>query len=102
MDTIQRKRVHALVSGRVQGVGFRYFVRQAAGSAKLSGWVRNLADGRVEFAAEGVQAELEALLERVHQGPSGSRVEQLETSWGEIRDGFTDFRVRSTAAGPES
>lgn len=95
------KRVQALVTGRVQGVGFRYFVRQSAGALDLGGWVRNLFDGRVELAAEGSQGDLETLLDRVRQGPPGARVEQVEAIWGEASGGSTGFRVRGTAAAPE-
>jgi acylphosphatase len=67
------------VSGRVQGVGFRWFVRQAACEAgELTGRVRNLADGRVEVEVAGDGARLEVFRERLRQGPSGARVTGLE------------------------
>jgi len=66
-----------VISGRVQGVGFRYFVQSIASRESLAGWVRNLDDGRVETAAAG---DLEALVrfERaIRQGPSGARVDHV-------------------------
>jgi acylphosphatase len=67
------------VSGRVQGVGFRWFVRQAAGEVGgLTGRVRNLADGRVEVEVAGDGSRLEAFRERLRQGPPAARVAGLE------------------------
>lgn len=74
--TIQARRF--LVSGRVQGVGFRYFVMREARSRGLAGWVRNLPDGRVEIQAAGTSAVLEELGERLRQGPPSGRVSRLE------------------------
>lgn len=68
-----------LVSGRVQGVGFRAFVVEAARGLGLAGWVRNRADGRVEAVAEGEQAALERLAEALARGPLLARVDRVET-----------------------
>ncbi|MBE7520218.1 MAG: acylphosphatase [Thermoflexaceae bacterium] len=71
--TVERRRI--IVSGRVQGVGFRWFVRDVADELGLAGWVRNLPDGRtVEVLAEGPAAQLERLMEAVRRGPPGSYV----------------------------
>jgi acylphosphatase len=67
-----------LVSGRVQGVGFRYFTQAAAARAGVAGWVRNLPDGRVEAAAEGEAAAIEAFEHQLRQGPPGSRVDRVD------------------------
>ena len=67
-----------LISGRVQGVGFRFFTEEAASREGLSGWVRNLPDGRVEASAEGEAEALERFERRVRQGPRGARVEHVE------------------------
>ena len=72
-------RVHLVVRGRVQGVGFRWFVREEAQRLGLAGWVRNLADGGVEVAAEGDDASIEALRRIVREGPRGAAVERLES-----------------------
>lgn len=76
-------RLHVLVRGRVQGVGFRWFVREAAREAKLAGWVRNRQDGAVEVEAEGTVAALEAFRAVVARGPDGAvvtSVDELEVS----------------------
>jgi acylphosphatase len=66
------------LSGRVQGVGFRWFVRRAAQEFGLTGQVRNLPDGRVEVEAAGAPERLDAFRERLRQGPPGARVTHLE------------------------
>ena len=66
-----------LVSGRVQGVGFRYFTQEAAMVEGLSGFVRNLPDGRVEIEAEGEAEALERFSRRIARGPSLARVEAV-------------------------
>jgi acylphosphatase len=66
------------LSGRVQGVGFRWFTRQAARELGLTGRVRNLPDGSVEVEVAGGNESLEAFRERLRQGPRGSRVTGLE------------------------
>jgi acylphosphatase len=71
-------RLHVRVVGRVQGVGFRYFVREAARSLGLAGWVRNADDGSVEVEAEGAPADVERLRQLLADGPPGARVESIE------------------------
>jgi acylphosphatase len=72
------KRVHAFVSGVVQGVGFRNFTTSKATTLKLKGWVKNLKDGRVELVVEGPAVGIDKLMEAVAKGPSGSRVDKVE------------------------
>ena len=67
-----------IISGRVQGVGFRYFTQAAAARENLHGWVRNLPDGRVEAAAEGEADAMERFERALRHGPPGARVAQLE------------------------
>ena len=69
------ERLHVRVAGRVQGVGFRWFVREEARRLKLAGWVRNLPSGEVELMAEGDASSLEELSRAVAKGPPGARVE---------------------------
>lgn len=64
-----------VVTGRVQGVGFRYWVAAIAGELGLEGWVRNLPDGTVELMIQGDESVVEAMVERIGQGPSQARVE---------------------------
>jgi acylphosphatase len=68
-------RLHVRVAGRVQGVGFRWFIREEARRLGVAGWVRNLPTGEVEVLAEGEEAELTALARAIGKGPPGSRVE---------------------------
>lgn len=69
------ERYHLRVAGRVQGVGFRWFVREEARRLNVAGWVRNLPTGEVEIFAEGSRESLEELARRVAEGPPGARVE---------------------------
>ena len=69
--------VHLEVVGKVQGVGFRWFVREAARRAGLAGWVRNHQDGRVEIAASGSDAAIGELTSAARTGPPGARVERV-------------------------
>lgn len=85
--------MHAVVRGRVQGVGFRYFVRQAARELGLRGWVRNLPDGSVELEAEGDEAQLEALEERLRQGPALARVQAVDATRSAEKRTFQTFEV---------
>lgn len=71
-------RMHVVVRGRVQGVGFRWFVRETADSLHISGWVRNRQDGTVEVAAEGEAALLHELRAELAKGPAGARVESVD------------------------
>lgn len=87
-------RLHILVSGRVQGVGYRHFVYRHASSAGIAGWVRNLPDGRVEAVFEGDQPALENVLDRCRSGPALSRVEKVETEWEEPTGACEGFDIR--------
>ncbi len=69
---------HAVVYGRVQGVGFRDFVRRRARALSVAGWVRNLPDGTVEVRAEGPKDALLSLMSALHEGPVGSRVTRVD------------------------
>ncbi len=74
-------RLHAVVRGRVQAVGFREFTRRHAAALGLAGWVRNLADGGVEVEAEGPRPDLELLLRRLRDGPRLAWVESVQSEW---------------------
>jgi acylphosphatase len=80
-------RLHVLVRGRVQGVGFRWFVREAARDLGLAGWVRNRPDGAVEVAAEGDARMLERLRDTLRAGPSGASVTAVDDLPSESPDG---------------
>lgn len=87
-------RLHLLISGRVQGVWYRASTRTRARDLGLTGWVRNLPDGRVEALAEGPGAALEALLAWCHDGPMLARVSAIDTTWGEATGEFSSFEAR--------
>jgi len=88
--------IHVFVRGRVQGVGFRWFVRERARELGLRGWVRNLEDGDVEVAALGSAEALERLRVRLEAGPPGARVMTVESAAGSpdpaIGDSFLILR----------
>ena len=86
-------RVTLVVRGRVQGVGFRWFVRQEAERLALHGSVWNRRDGAVEVEAEGPRQRLEALLASVRRGPPGARVTDVDVSWDEGTARHDDFRI---------
>lgn len=82
-----------VVSGRVQGVGFRYFVVREAEALGLAGWVRNLPDGRVEALFEGERPALDKMLAWCHKGPPYAYVHKVETDWQAYRGDLADFLV---------
>ena len=86
-------RIHAFVSGRVQGVGFRYFVEKEAVARGLSGWARNLYDGRVEIVAEGDRLSLVEFLRHLESGPRLARIDDVDFRWEEYTGEFPDFRI---------
>ncbi len=87
------QRLHATVSGRVQGVNFRYYTAQTARSLGLRGWVRNKVNGTVEVTAEGKRDLLERLLEFLHEGPTSAYVTGVESQWLDARDEFENFQI---------
>jgi acylphosphatase len=84
----------ALVSGRVQGVGFRYWVRQEAESLGLAGVATNLPDGRVEVVADGLRDQLEALLAVLRSRGSPGEVTEVNVTWSDADEQASAFRVR--------
>ncbi len=88
------KRVHLYVSGRVQGVFFRAHTRDLARRLGLTGFVRNLPDGRVEIVAEGEEEKLQKLIAFARQGPPLAHVTGVEEQWEPARGEFSDFSVR--------
>lgn len=92
-----RARIDATVAGRVQGVGFRWFVLDVARRLELRGWVANEADGSVRCVAEGPREDLEELVRELGRGPSGARVERVVPRWGRPSDALGPFEIRSGA-----
>ncbi|HHX44193.1 MAG TPA: acylphosphatase [Chloroflexi bacterium] len=93
--TAERRRVRALVHGRVQGVNFRSATLEKARALGLKGYVANRWDGTVEVVAEGREAAIEALLRWLHSGPPLAHVERVQTNWQAPNDDFNAFTVRS-------
>ena len=89
--------LRAVVRGRVQGVGFREFVLNRARFLAVSGYVRNLPDGRsLEVVAEGSRSELEQLLSYLREGPRLARVDAVDADWGEPTGAYDGFGVGYT------
>ena len=82
-----------LVRGRVQGVGFRWFVEREAHMLGVAGWVRNNADGAVEVLAQGTKEQLAALRGRLQQGPRAARVDVVEESEARLEAALKTFRI---------
>jgi len=92
----QSMRLHAIVEGRVQGVGFRAFVEDNAFRLKLKGWVRNRWNGTVEVSAEGERQNLEKFLAILRRGPGAAFVAEVSYEWQEATGEFSHFSVRMT------
>jgi acylphosphatase len=88
------KRVHVYISGRVQGVFFRAETQRTAKGFNLTGWVRNIADGRVEALFEGEDKEINKMLEWCLIGPSAARVEDVLTEEEIYTGEFRDFNIK--------
>ena len=92
--------IHVLVSGKVQGVGFRYFTKQAADALGVAGWVRNQRGGRVEAVLIGNANAVQAVLDQLGRGPRGARVDEVITRIAlaeECAQVPHTFEVRKTA-----
>src|SRR2546421_3458329 len=92
-DHINMERLHAVVRGDVQGVGFRYFVQRQAQQLGVQGWVRNNSDGTVELVAEGKREDLEHLKRAVEEGPRMARVERVEAQWSSAAGNLPSFEL---------
>ena len=90
-------RLDATAIGRVQGVGFRYFVLREAIDLGLDGWVANTSDGSVRCVAEGPRERLETLLARLEEGPVSAIVERVTVAWMPATGSLGSFAVRSGA-----
>lgn len=87
-------RLHAVVHGRVQGVGFRAYTQKEAVKLGLTGYVRNLSDGSVEVEAEGSKSNLTLFVKALKTGPSGSDVELVSSTWHDATKEFSGFHIR--------
>lgn len=89
-----RKRIHIFYSGCVQGVGFRFATEDAATHLKLTGWVKNLPDGRVEAVVEGEEEKLKTFLEMIRTGAMKNYIRKEDISWSDAIGEFKDFSIR--------
>ena len=89
----RKTKVHLLLSGQVQGVFFRASTKAKARNLKISGWVKNLPDGKVEIVAEGEKEKLEELINWARKGPITAKVEDIEIEWQEYIKKFDSFEV---------
>lgn len=94
---MEKVRAHAFISGRVQGVFYRAWTRKVATSLGLTGWARNLSDGRVEVLFEGSKKDIEEMIRRAKKGPNTSGVENIVVSWGKATGKYADFEIKPGA-----
>ncbi len=88
-----KQRVHLFIKGKVQGVFFRQAMKVAAKKNRVSGWVKNLKDGRVESIIEGEDVGVSNMVEWCHAGPANARVEDIEIRNEKYKGEFTKFEV---------
>ena len=88
-----QSRARILINGRVQGVFFRREITDLSRRLNITGWVRNLPDGRVEALGEGEKTNLEALVRFCHTGPAGAVVRNVEVEWSDGTGEFRGFRI---------
>ena len=89
-----KKRLSVFWTGRVQGVGFRYTAESVALELAVTGWVRNLPDGRVEAVCEGTERALKTFLEKIAASSMKNYIRQVETHWENGTGEFDDFQIR--------
>jgi len=92
---MQKQQLVVQVAGKVQGVGFRYFVRTAALRLGITGWVRNSKDGSLCVVAEGSSYRLNQLLQALKHGPSLSAVHDVKCEWQAPTGHFSEFSIRA-------
>jgi acylphosphatase len=88
------KRIHVYISGLVQGVFFRAAARRAAADLNLTGWVRNMDDGRVEAVLEGDDSDVDKMIEWCKTGPPAARIDNVRVSQEHYTGGFSDFSIK--------
>jgi len=93
MNYIQYSAVKIVVSGRVQGVGYRYFIARFAEGLGITGYARNLFNGDVVITAEGRREFLDTLIEKAGQGPSGARVNTCKVEWLDFKKKYDKFEI---------
>jgi acylphosphatase len=95
-EQLQERRLHAVVHGRVQGVGYRATTMDEARRLGLAGWVRNRRDGTVETLAEGSEAKLRLFLAYLNRGPWGAAVTSVAEDWAAAQGAPMPFQLKPT------
>ena len=90
----EQRRIHVFISGKVQGVGFRAFTQETAEKLKVTGWVRNLRDGRVEAVAEGPTSVISEFIAKIKQGPASGRVDKVDLKDEPPTGEFKGFEIK--------
>lgn len=93
MDYLKLRCLKITVSGRVQGVGFRYFIAQIAENLALNGYAKNLFTGEVEIIAEGREEFLQELIKKAKEGPRNSRVNSCKVEWLDFQKKYNNFEI---------
>ena len=93
MNREERVRAHIFISGRVQGVGFRWSMQRIARMNQVKGWVRNTRDGRVEAVLEGPRENVEKVIRWAYRGPPLAIVEKVEVAWEEYKGEYDSFKI---------
>jgi acylphosphatase len=83
-----------IISGRVQGVGYRYFVFQKATEMGITGWVKNSVDGGVIIVVQGIEAELKTFIDYLYLGPTRARIDRILTNKMQLLTVFNNFSVK--------
>ncbi len=94
---VRMKQCRAVVTGRVQGVGFRFFAQREATRLGLSGWVRNLDAGGVEIVVAGPAEQVGRMLERVQEGPPVAWVQRVAVEWQPVDRSLRSFTIKPTS-----
>jgi len=90
----KKVRAHLVISGRVQGVAFRYYTLDIAQSLGIKGWVKNCWDGKVELVIEGEEDKVKELIEWCYRGPRSAIVEKVDVKWEKYKGEFNSFGIR--------
>ena len=91
---MRQLRVHALIRGQVQGVGFRAWTKKHADELGLCGWVRNLENGTVEASFEGEESVIRQMIELLKRGPKNAQVLGIESFFSEVLDEYKNFSIK--------
>jgi acylphosphatase len=91
---VTKARAHVFIEGMVQGVFFRSYTQDQAERSNVTGWVRNLRNGRVEAVFEGEEEDVQAVVDLCRKGPPGAHVSNMKVDWQEHRGEFESFEIK--------